>query len=425
MSYDFSGAEAIIQAALGRVFPAAQVVVRRDGAMLWSAAYGWLDPEAQTQPATPDTLFDLASVTKLFVVTAFMTLVEEGRVGLDQPVATVLPEFTGERPILPYDDPLKPGAHVAVTWDPSVAPGVTAVDAARVAFRHLLTHTSGLPAWRPLYKAGSPEAARQAALTTFFSYPIAARIVYSDIGLILVGLAIERLTGQPLDTAVAQRVTGPLGLLATRYVRIGEPAKLRSNESVNPETPLAHSPCAMRTFAPTEFCAWRNRRIVGEVHDENAAGLAGVAGHAGLFSTATDLAIFGETFLVNNVERSTFNVERSTLNMERSTLSAPRPAILRPDTIAEMTRVQAQDAATRRGIGFALWSADPEASSNPLSERAFGHTGFTGTSLWMDPARDLTVAVCTNRVYYGRDATGILAFRVALHRAIVAALEAP
>lgn len=89
-----------------------------------------------------------------------------------------------------------------------------------------------------------------------------------------------------------------------------------------------------------------------------------------------------------------------------------------------MTRVQAQDGATRRGIGFALWSPDGEASSHPFSERAFGHTGFTGTSLWMDSARDLTVAVCTNRVYYGRDAGGILAFRVALHRAIVEAMEA-
>ncbi|MEJ5197848.1 MAG: serine hydrolase domain-containing protein, partial [Anaerolineae bacterium] len=219
MKRNLSRADAVVREALDRVFPAAQVEVRQSGEVLWSAAYGWLDPETRTRPTTADTLFDLASVTKLFVVTAFMTLVEEGRVGLDQPVAAVLPEFTGERPIRPYDDPLKPGALVAVTWTDDVAPQVTSVDAGRVTFRHLLTHTSGLPAWRPLYREGSAEAARRAALSTYFSYPTGARVVYSDIGLILLGMALERLTGQPLDTVVAQRVTGPLGLRATRYLR--------------------------------------------------------------------------------------------------------------------------------------------------------------------------------------------------------------
>ena len=88
-----------------------------------------------------------------------------------------------------------------------------------------------------------------------------------------------------------------------------------------------------------------------------------------------------------------------------------------------MTRIQAQDGTTRRGLGFMLWSLDPETSGNPFSERAFGHTGFTGTSLWIDPARDLVVACCTNRVYTGRDAAGILGFRVALHRAVVEAID--
>ncbi|MGC8781739.1 MAG: serine hydrolase domain-containing protein, partial [Anaerolineae bacterium] len=360
-------AEAVVRAALGRVFPAAQVEVRQAGAVLWSAAYGWLDPETRTQPTTTDTLFDLASVTKLFVVTAFMTLVEEGRVGLDQPVATVLPEFSGARPIRPYDDPLRPGELVSVTWATDAAPAAMTVDAGRVTFRHLLTHTSGLPAWRPLYREGSAEAARRAVLETYFSYPIAARVIYSDIGLILLGMAIERLTGLPLDAVVAQRVTDRLGLAATRYVRIGASADRQVG-------------AAICRIAPTEFCAWRGRRIVGEVHDENAAGLGGVAGHAGLFSTASELAAFGEMFLADRqIGESTW-----------------RPPLLSPSTIAEMTRLQAQDGATRRGLGFALWSADPEASGNPFSERAFGHTGFTGTSLWIDPARELVVAVCTN-----------------------------
>jgi CubicO group peptidase (beta-lactamase class C family) len=96
---------------------------------------------------------------------------------------------------------------------------------------------------------------------------------------------------------------------------------------------------------------------------------------------------------------------------------------LRATTVAEMTRLQAEDGTTRRGLGFALWCADPQASGNPFGEHAFGHTGFTGTSLWVDPRRELVVACLTNRVYYGRDAGGILAFRVALHRAIVEAVD--
>jgi CubicO group peptidase (beta-lactamase class C family) len=228
MGNDFAAADAVITNALGRVFPAAQIEVRQRGEVLWSAAYGWLDPESRSLPARPDTVFDLASVTKLFVVTAFMSLVEEAAVDIDQPVATVLPEFSGQRPIRPYDDPAKPEATVAVAWEGAQP---TVVDAGRVTFRHLLTHSSGLPAWRPLFREDSSDAARRAALTTYFSYPTGARTIYSDIGLILVGMAIERLTGQPLDEAVKRRVTEPLGLAHTRYCRISESANQRMSES--------------------------------------------------------------------------------------------------------------------------------------------------------------------------------------------------
>ena len=133
--------------------------------------------------------------------------------------------------------------------------------------------------------------------------------------------------------------------------------------------------------------------MCGEVHDENAWSFGGVAGHAGVFGCARDLATFGETLRTNR--------------------------LLKPATLAEMTRVQAQDGAIRRCIGFMLWSPDPGAASNPLSEKSFGHLGFTGTSLWIDPTRDLVVACLTNRVYYGRNnADAIGAFRVALHRTI-------
>jgi CubicO group peptidase (beta-lactamase class C family) len=388
MTADLSKAEASISEALGRVFPAAQVVVRHHGEVILSRAYGWLDPETQQRPTQLDTLFDLASVTKLFVVTAFMTLVEGGRVALDQPVRSMLPEFDGPRPIRAYDDPLKPGEFVQV-----VPPTQETVDAGRVTFRNLLSHNSGLPAWRPLYQVASSQTAKQLALQTYFSYPTGAHVIYSDIGLILLGLSIERLTGLSLDQAVQRRVTVPIGLTHTGYLPI------------RPLTSDLGSPMPKVNIAPTEICAWRKRRIVGEVHDENAAKLGGVAGHAGIFSTAADTAKLGQMYLDLKSGQ-------------------PQRLLLHPVIVAEMTRLQAEDGATRRGLGFALWCADPEASGNPFSESVFGHTGFTGTSLWIDPRRELVVACLTNRVYYGRDAGGILAFRVALHRAIAEAIEA-
>jgi CubicO group peptidase (beta-lactamase class C family) len=215
------------------------------------------------------------------------------------------------------------------------------------------------------------------------------RAIYSDIGLILLGMSIERLTGLVLGQVVHQCVAIPLELKHTSY---------RPISTLRVQSPALDTQYLIPSIAPTELCAWRNRRIVGEVHDENAAALGGVAGHAGIFSTAADTARLGQMYLDRG---------------------AP---LLSAGTVAEMTRVQAEDGMTRRGLGFALWCADPEASGNPFSPQAFGHTGFTGTSLWIDPERDLVVACLTNRVYYGRNADGILAFRVALHRAIVEAL---
>jgi CubicO group peptidase (beta-lactamase class C family) len=404
MTRVFATADAVVRGALGRVFPAVQIEVRQGGKTVFSCADGWLDPETWQRPTRPDTLFDLASVTKLFVVTAFMTLVEAGLAGLDQPVCTVLPEFSGIRPIRPYEDPLKPGAFVAVEAIPASGGVPGTVDASRVTFRNLLAHNSGLPAWRPLFRLASLEAARRVALTSFFSYPTGARVIYSDIGLILLGMSVERLTGLQLDEAVQCCVTDPIGLRATGYLPIIEEDR--------------EGAAAQANIAPTEICAWRRRRITGEVHDENAARLGGIAGHAGLFSTASDVAALGQSFLEQDMLAGN---RASQVGPATPGETSVRP-VLAPGTIAEMVRPQAEDGMTRRGLGFALWSADPEASGNPFSEQAFGHTGFTGTSLWIDPERSLVVACLTNRVYYGRDASGILAFRVALHRALVEAL---
>jgi CubicO group peptidase (beta-lactamase class C family) len=397
-TFDASGADDVLRRAVPAVAPAAQLVVRQGGAVLLDRCYGHLDPETREHPTQPDTRFDLASLTKLFVATAFMTLVESGNVGLDDVVGGVLPALRGERPIGPYENPLAPGE-----WIDAGASG--SVDVGRITFRHLLTHTSGLPAWRPLFRQGSRDAALEMALGTPAAYPTGERVLYSDIGLILLGLAVERLDGRALDAAVAARVTGPAGLAHTGYLPIDSRPQTTDHSTANTNE-RSGLPSAvggreqserggLPPFAPTEVCAWRGRRVVGEVHDENAAGLGGVAGHAGIFSTARDVAAFGQIFLDGG---------------------AP---LLRAETVAEMTRPQAEHGDTRRGLGWALWSPDPEASGNPFGPGAFGHTGFTGTSLWVDPSRELVVALLTNDVYGGRQGRGIASLRVDLHRALL------
>ena len=369
---DFSRADSILSQAMGTTTPAAQLVIHHQGALVHQVALGFLDPETKTRPTNHDTLFDLASLTKLFTTTAFMTLVEEGKVSVDDPVRSALPEFSGMRPIQPYENPMDWGKTVSVTEQTGT------VDADKVTFRNLLAHDSGLPAWRAFKDQPDASSAIRLALDTFFSYPTGERVVYSDVGLILLGLAVSRLAGSPLDETIYQRVTKPLGLSA----------------HFRPAAPLSST----ENIAPTEFCKWRQRRIVGEVHDESAWRLGGVAGHAGMFAHASDVATFGQSFL--------------------------GASLLRRETISEMTRLQAELENTRRGLGFALWSPDPEASSHPFSRATFGHTGFTGTCLWIDPERALVVALLTNDVYGGREGRGIAGLRVQIHQAIVESVNA-
>lgn len=368
---NFSEADLILTQAIGTMTPAAQLVIRHNGAVVHDMALGFLDPETKTRPANADTLFDLASVTKLFTTAAFVTLIEQKKISVDDPVRNVLPEFSGMRPIQPYEDPLDWDKTVSVTDQPGI------VDADKVTFRNLLVHNSGLPAWRAFKDQPDAESALRLALDTFFSYPTGKRIVYSDVGLILLGEAVSRLTGSPLDETIYQRVTKPLGLSAHFL----------------PAAPLQ----SIQNIAPTEFCKWRGRRIVGEVHDESAWRLGGVAGHAGMFAHAHDVAAFGQSFL--------------------------DASLLRRETIDEMTCLQAEFGAVRRGLGFALWGPDPEASSNPFSPSTFGHTGFTGTCLWIDPQRNLVVALLTDDVYGGREGRGIADLRVKVHKAIVESVD--
>ncbi len=357
----------------GSIYTAAVLLVAQQGRTVFERAWGWLDPETRRHPTQRDSLFDLASVTKLYTVTLFMTLVEAGQVGLDQPVVEVVPEFRGRRPIGRFEHPLT--GEIEGLGDE----GET-VDVGGVTFRHLLTHTSGLPAWLPLYRLPDRDAARRAVLTTDFAYPTGQRLVYSDLGLILLKEAIERLTSAPLNVALRQRVLDPLGLRETGF---------------NPPPDL------WPRVAPTEVCRWRQRRLVGEVHDENAGRLGGVSGHAGLFAPAREVAVLGQLYLNGGVYQGT--------------------RLLSPATVTAMTGPQAEHEGDRRGLGWMVQGAGQWLRPG-LSERAFGHTGFTGTSLWVDPARDLVVVLLTNRVYFGRDPEGITELRRRVHVALAEAL---
>ena len=389
--------ELAIAADLGETFPALALTVIHRGAVVVDAAWGWLDPETAAHPATPASWFDLASLTKLFTATAFLALATEHRLALDTPLVEIVPEFGAGGP-RPVDGGPAPPRPLALPADPAYA-GQT-VDPAAVTFRHLLTHTSGIAPWRAIYAAAGPAPAPPDApepidratrwargLAAICAAPFVGTpgdaVRYSDLGLMLLGEATARLHGTPgaLDVAIAARVLEPLGLTTPRF------------------NPVAAG-VARAQIAPTEIDAgWRGRRVWGEVHDENAAGLGGVAGHAGLFAAARDVAALGEAWRAGD----------------------PRLGIA-PELRAAAVRQQARTGEARRGLGWALRAPDGPMTGPRFGPDSFGHSGFTGTTLWVDPARALVVACLTNAVYPGREKPGIYEFRQAIHTAVADAL---
>ena len=286
--------------------------------------------------ARPDssTIYDLASLTKVIgLTTAVMLAVDEGRLELDTPAVRYVPAFTG-------------GGRDAVT------------------IRHLLTHTSGLPAFRLLYRETS-DAASALALTdtTQLDSLPGISFVYSDLGAIVLTQAVEAAFGERLDSILARRVFGPLGMSSTRFL---PPADWLSR------------------IAPTEQDPWRGRMIHGEVHDENASRLGGVSGHAGLFGTAEDLLTFGDWLLAARVGRDSLPVE-----LER-------------DIVQRFTTRQDFPPGSSRALGWDTPSGLSSAGTL-MSSASFGHTGFTGTSIWLDPERELVVVLLSNRVHPTRE----------------------
>jgi CubicO group peptidase (beta-lactamase class C family) len=347
------------RAVAGEAFPGGVVAVGL-GDELAVHPFGKLTRDPKAAAVSPGTIYDMASLTKAIVTTTgAMILEQQKRLDLDAPVSRYLPEWTTEA----KSDP-------DVSWR------------ARVTVRMLLLHNSGLPAHRDFYRQAK---GHDAVLALVAAEPLihepGKQVEYTDLGFILLGEIVERLTGEPLDEFAENHIFGPLGMRDSLY---NPPERLRAS------------------IAPTENdIDFRKRLLVGEVHDENAWALGGVSGNAGLFSTAGDVAMFAQMILNGGIYSHHRIVSRATIQQFTAKQSVGDSA---------------------RTLGWDVPTPPGSSAGQYFSASSFGHTGFTGTSLWIDPARDLFVILLTNRVNPTRANEQIRQVRPALHDAIMESL---
>ena len=335
-------ARSVAEASLGTLFTACALRVERKGTVD-QFAIGTMcpDPEAGPDgPNTPQSLFDLASLTKLATTALVLSFVREKVLDLAMPFRQLVPDFRGGR----KDD---------------------------VTLQHVLTHTAGLMWWLPLYKEAKSieEAAWRAA-----QEPLAQDLgtfKYSDLGYIMLTQALAEVGGAPYGKLVRERVLGPIEAERAAF------------------GPLPPEGCV----ATERDGEWRKKRLRGEVHDENAFAMGSTSGHAGLFGTIADVAALVRVF---------------------------RDGAVIGNELARLARTEhVRQGNDRRGIGLALRAREGAMVGRHFSVDAYGHTGFTGTSLWIDPATDLTVILLTNRVYFGRqNDDAMYRFRIAIHEAV-------
>jgi len=353
-----AGVDDLVESAIAdSVTPGAALAIGRHGRLVRLQGYGRLDWAPGSAAVTDSTLYDLASLTKVVATTtAIMALAADGRVDLDLPVSRYLTWFTG-----------------------SGKEGVTV--------RQLLLHRAGLPGWLPLWQDREDRTEFREALASLeLAQGPGDSTVYSDLGFIVLGFLVEAVAGEPLDRLIAGRVFGPLGMEETMF---------RPADSLLPR------------IAPTEVdTLFRHTHVHGVVHDENAYALGGVAGHAGLFSSARDLARYAEAMLDAGRAGARYG-------------DGAGDDVFDPDLVNRFTA--RHDSTSSRALG---WDTPGERSSagRYLSDRAFGHTGFTGTSLWIDPELDLFVILLTNRVNPTREKGGHVALRRAVHEAVACAV---
>jgi len=309
-------------------YPGAAVIVGRKGAAVFEKGFGRLSWSTTSTPVDAQrTIYDVASLSKVVgTTTAIMILYDEKKIGLDDPVVNYIPTFGGG-------------------------------DKDRVTIRQLLTHTSGLPAGRDIWRiAQTPLEARALVLNTNLEGRPGAQYIYSDLGADVLGLLVEVVAGEPLDKFLARRVFEPLGMNETFY---------------RPADSLRYR------IAPTEVTPPRGYPLRGEVHDENAYALGGVAGHAGLFSTAADLSVFAQMMLNGGEYNGVQIISKPTVELFTSRSFG------------------------HRALGWDTAEGD-YGSGRYLGPTAYGHTGFTGTSMWIDPEREMFVILLTNRVHAAR-----------------------
>ncbi len=366
--------DAIVARALAdSVAPGAVLAVGRNGRLVRLRGYGKLDWTESAALADPRSIYDLASLTKVLgTTTAAMILVDEGRLDLDAAVVDYLPWWAA-------GDPAKESVTV----------------------RHLLLHRAGLPPFRRFYlEMEGRDAYLNAIGRLELDYEPGTQTVYSDIGLMTVAFIIEGVTGQGLDEFLRERVWDRLGMHDTGFRPAGA---LRDR------------------IAPTEVdSVFRNTHLHGVVHDENAYAIGGVAGHAGLFSTASDLAVLAQT-LIDGGRAAGCEREDADLSSSRiCVVGAARPVRLVSEEIVQAftTRFDSQ---ASRALGWDTPS-DQSSAGDYFTRYAFGHTGFTGTSIWIDPELDLFVVLLTNRVNPTRNNAKHIPLRRAIHDAAALAI---
>lgn len=347
----FGAAFRVLDDAIRRhAFPGASIAITHTGKVVALKAFGQFTYDATSPRVTPENVFDLASVSKVVATTSMaIVLYERGLLDLDAPAVGIVPEFASE-------------------------------DMRRneITLRMLLAHSSGLPAHEKLYLfVRTREELIQAALRVPLKSDPGTRSEYSDIGFIVLGLALERIVEEPLDRFCQREIFGPLGMLHTTF---NPPASWKAG------------------IPPTaDDVTFRKRVIQGEVYDENASMMGGVAPHAGLFGTAGDVATFADIMLRGG---------------------AP---IVRDETIDLFTRRQPSPPRTSRALGWDTPSA-PSQSGKYFSAASFGHLGYTGTSLWIDPERQVSVTLLTNRTWPDSSNKAIKEVRPRFHDAVMEAL---
>ncbi len=360
--YDFSAVDELIDNAIrDRDFPSAVLVVGDSNNIIYRNAYGRLTYDDDAKPTTMNTIYDLASVTKVIATTsAIIKLYEEGKVDLDAPVAQYIPQF-------------------AVN------------NKGDITVRNLLLHNSGLTAWTPFYQMYSTaEEVRNAIYTCSKEYETGTQTIYSDYNAVLLGDIVEKVSSIRLDKYCKEFIFLPLGMTDTDYL-----------------IPISQN----YRIAPTEYDTyWRNELLIGYVHDETAALLEGVSGNAGLFSTGPDLYKFMRMML----KKGRYIDERKTpvKNKEEQLFKEESVDLF-------TTKVTGLGYLNTRALG---WDTRPEPTSKyppqcgyKFSQNCFGHTGYTGTSVWCDKDKNLIIIFLTNRIYPKRGNEEIKNIRPKVH----------